>query len=207
MKIFKSEKQESQKIPHYRSCKKLPAIKFFDTVIADNDLRGLLVCDELPENYDTKYLEPVLLEIQEEYDSLTKRNDFKNGLDLQSEDYEQINRFIGIRAAFRLMILGEKVALEYLKFWGYDIPDMSIKSITRVRNMLMSEENRFHIEQLSTKAGREEKPDSFVSWVAVAENVLKRDIDEQKITVAKWIYLQKEVEKRITRNAKIDVNA
>lgn len=198
----KSEKQENKKIPHYRSCKKLPAILFFDTVIADNDLRGLLMCDELPENYNTKYLEPVLLQIQEEYDNLTKRNDFKNGLDSQSEDYEQINRFIGIRAAFRLMVMGEKVALEYLKFWGYDIKDMSIKSITRVRNMLMAEENRFHIEQLSTKAGRDEKPDSFVSWVAVAENVLKRDIDENKINVAKWVYLQKEVERRISKSKK-----
>ena len=200
----KLEKQENQKakIPHYKSCKNLPAIRFFDTVIAEGDLRGLLICDELPENYDTKYLEPVLLQIQEEYDQLTKRNDFKNGLDSQSEDYEQINRFIGIRAAFRLMVMGEKEAIEYLKFWGYDVPDLTISSITRVRNMLMAEENRFHIEQLATKSGREEKPDSFVSWVAVAENVLNRNIDEHKLTVAKWVYMQKEVEKRIAKSKK-----
>jgi hypothetical protein len=194
---------EGQKIPHHRSCKTLPAIQFFDVVLADNDLRGLLKCDELPENYDTKYLEPVLLAIQEEYDQLSGRPDFKSGLDSQHEDYEMINRFIGIRAAFRLMTLGEKISLEYLKYWGYDENEISVASITRVRNRLMAEENRFQIESLA-RSSDSKKPDSFVSWVAVAENVLGRQIDEHKLTVAKWVYMQKEVERRIAKKKKED---
>lgn len=83
-------------------------------IFNDNDLRWLLDVRELPENYDTEYLIPVLDTIIFEYESLRGDNFYTNFL--RSSDFatKDAAKLVVLRGCYTLIACGYKEAAQEL---------------------------------------------------------------------------------------------
>jgi len=179
----------------YRTCDTLPAKKFFKA-LDDQDFRHILKCDYLPE-YSQEKLYPIWDSIIKEYDELTGKNTFGYQLMELKHEIKNINRLNGLNAAYQLMILDQKEGLEDLKYWGVDVKVNSHNERKRVLSMILMEQTKIKIQRMRQKSIPEQKGTSFIDSLVSIEGILERNLDEDTITLTKWLSIVKNTNAKV----------
>jgi hypothetical protein len=148
-------------------------------ILNSNDLRFLLKVDELPENYNTEYLIPVLDAILKEDEQLTGTNYYTNFLEDKSILGKDKDKLIAIRGIRELLFLGEKEKVsKHSKTFKLRIE--TLKDCEKAQNRI--------IQKLQIRAVKEqEKKEGKASFGAMCARVnIALKINPKDATVAEF---------------------
>ena len=181
-------------IKPYKNCTELLAKKFFKA-LDTQDFRYILKCDYLPE-YNQNRLNHIWDNIIKEYDDLTGKNIFGYQLMELKHDLSRINRLNGLNAAYQLMLLDEKKALEDLRYWGVNVTKNTYNEQKRILSLILMEQTKINIQNMRKGSFHKDKKDSFFDSLFDMESFLERNLDEN-MTVVKWVSVVKSTNKKI----------
>lgn len=125
-----------------------------------------------------------------EYESLTKRSDYSIGLRRLGIDLQKHSRLTGLIACYHLLRYGREIK-EDLAYWG--VTD----NIKVLEQKILQERTRLNIEAIQ-KAKPQPKED-FDKILVLVENALNRNLDDDNLSVKKWVYLCKSIEERANK--------
>jgi len=183
MKIFSPKK----KLKPFLNCSTLPIKKFYQ-VLETNDLRHLLDCEELPE-YNQELLIPVWDAIVKEYQELTDSKAYSMNLLKMGNDLIKHNRLNGLIACYHLLRYGENCE-EQLNYWGVS------NNIKLVEQKIRQEQTRLNISIIQENSKVKPESKDFEEILIDVENALNRNLDVEKITVKKWVFICKKIAER-----------
>lgn len=110
------------------------------------------------------------------------------------ESIDDLNRLNGIYCGFQLICLGSEKGIDVLKNFDVYINKITAENIKKVRSIYIQEKTRVEIEQSELRKIKNSGAKSDIyEQIVYAENVLKRSIDKEKLTVAEWIFIEKSV--------------
>ena len=168
----------------------------FYLILESNDLRHLIDCDELPENASDN-LKLVWDAIMREYQNLTHRQDYSMSIRKFTSDLEKHNRLNGLISCYHLLRYGINCS-DQLKHWG-----LNSNNIQALELKILQEKTKLNIE-LVQKQNKVEPKEDFDKLVVLVENSLNRNIDVEKISVKKWVYLCKSIEDKAHQIEKLN---
>ena len=202
-------KRRNNKIIPYENGDRLPAWRFFK-IIETGDFRYLLRVKELPRYYNTDNLLHLYDQILIKIDKITGREEFKDSLEGTKDSILEKNKMIALEAAFSLMKYNDKYSISTLKYYGINVPDCSLKSITKVRSAIRREKTRINMNRMSDEDINSAIQTGHISYnkaVVQCSNILKREINWKKISVNEWYYIQVEIDRMLTDMKKRNRNA
>lgn len=175
-----------------RTAEQLKAKQFFEGVIKTGDLRYLLRLgsfDKLPE-YDINYLYDAWDKVAEEYEQLTDNHSITKNLQATNEINIKNNRMLGLQAAYYLMPLVPKKAIESLEYFGIHVKDCKPSSCKYVLQMIRSEDTKMRIAAIRKRNRQEIKKEitgdnGFYDIITFIESEVKIVINEDEISLKK----------------------
>jgi hypothetical protein len=211
---YSQSRKNAKGLRLFDSCDVLPAWRFF-RVLETNELRYLLDCSKLPEYFE-HLLEPVWDQILAEYDKLNKDKVFENSFKDFQSDLADRNELTIMQACLQLMyaalnlvevsVIGkmnpdyllkkyqsvEKSIFKNLNSIGVVVgKEINLESINALKRKIAQTETRMQIDAFQTD-GQEKEDRSFIKSVVQISNILGRNIDKDTVTVAEWVYLNKD---------------
>lgn len=170
----------------YRDCDEILAKKFFKA-LDTGDYRHILKTDNLPE-YPVEKLAPIWDGLISEYDKLTGGYSFVTQLiDIRFNLIDH-NKIMLMNACYNLMLLGQDNAVKYLQEQGINITGNTYNEQMRLRSMILMEQTKLNIRAERDKSTPQTKKTTFIESLVDLENALNgKNIDEDKITLAKWV--------------------
>lgn len=167
-----------------------------------NEFRYLLDIPgrKLPEYFEY-LLVPVWDQILFEFDKLNGDNTFSNAFKDTQADIQELNELIIMKSCYNLMLLGQNIALTYLSNeCGIEISEITHESIERLGRKIRQTEMRMQIvalEKGDDQAEDEQSGSDYIKSIVQMSNILGRQLDKDKITIAEWVYCNKECQKLI----------
>ena len=164
--------------------------KWFFKVLDTGDLRYILLYDKLPElpEYEIDIIIPAWDIIIDEYEKLTNDSSFSYRNKEVNYEAADHNRLMAIKAAFYLMEYEPEAAVEWLKYWKIKVPDTSVKSMMFIKNRILSIQSDLHIKSIM-KGKEDGKKGTYMDSIIFIENTLGRTIDQETLSVTKWVAL------------------
>jgi hypothetical protein len=189
--------QNHKTIQIISSCDKL-LIKWFFKVLETGDLRYILVLDDYTQLpiYNQSKLQVYWDKITQEYDQLTGEGNFSEKLLYLKDDAREINVLNGLKAAYSLWDLDTEKAIEAFRYFGIKVKDSSLDSKLYARSRIMAMSANIKIQHLKREKHKSNGHFNYLKSLVDIENCLNRNLDDDKLTVSKWVYLIKSVNEK-----------
>ena len=211
-KAVKKQNQNQRKLKIIDTCDRL-LIKWFFKILETSEYRYLIELDDYDQLPDITEKEFELLEsawdkITEEYDKLTGQFDFYESLMLINDDIKDVNKIQGLKSALLIIDINLKLAKETFEYFGVDTKGLKKQDLIRcVREMILKLKNAFDVQMIQRHKDKENAKDTdYYRTLIDLENGLNRNLDEERLTVKKWIYLIKSLKEKAERIKKLDKN-
>lgn len=153
------------------------------------DLRHILISNKLPE-YNSFLLVPYWEKIIKEYEKLTNTYSYSDHLRKVDSGAAKLNRLVSIIACYYLLKYNHPDGEMYAKFWNVTT------NINSLATIILQERTKLNIEALRNKQQPVKVDFDFDKILVNIENNLERNLDQDKITVKKWVYLCKSIEEK-----------
>lgn len=173
-------------------------MKWFFKVLETGDVRYILKWDKFPElpDYDQELLRPFWDKIIDEYDKLTGEYFFNEQLLYLKDDLREVNIFNCLRAAYSLFSFDPEKSKETFEYFGIKLKDTSLESQLFARSRIMAMSANLKIQRLKREKIKSNGDFNYIKSLVDVENCLNRNIDEDKLTVTKWIYMIKSINEK-----------
>lgn len=183
----------------YSNCSELPITLFFK-IVESGDLRHLVIRGKFPDSY----LRDTWDNITKEYERLTGTDAFSSEVIKSIVGARKMNRLTGLISAYYLLLYQDPTAVESLRYWGITNP-----TLQNVEMKIKQEKTRLNIEAVQLANNRtESKSLDFEQIVIQVEGVLNQmglrhgELNVSNMSVKKWCYLNKEIEKKAEQISK-----
>lgn len=173
--------------------------KWFFKMLETNDLRYILNYKNLPDlpEYNHKRLYNSYDKLQEEYDKLLGAYNYNEHYSKLNNSLRRKNKLITLISCYHLMKLGQNEALTILKIFNIHLKNCSYPEMIKLRNIIAQLKTEINIMGLRDKSEKDNNVKiSFERNIVSIENSLSRNIDTEKLTLKKYVFLVKSVEAR-----------